>query len=658
VDFGLQVAVLRPDIAQVICPPIPDSEEAPVRSRIQIHAAVLIVWAVLAAGCSSDGQGRSAAQRSMNNGNVEARSEFGRDIRGFSARVKVSRELYADNEITAFMSSRDSLLSDVNDFIRENPHAEQDPDFVRLLNSLSALDTLGVDQARDPEYSAVDDSLALEARPWPEADTSPKEQARLYALSDSLFPVIESNRVDFWISYFTGPGRERFERAMYRMELHRPTVEAILAEKGLPQELICIAFIESGFAMKAVSSARAVGPWQFINGTARRYNLRVNWWYDERCDIVASTYAAANYLTDLYGIWGDWFLAFAAYNCGEYRVARQVARQKTTNFWQLDLPTQTERYVPKFLAALYIMREPEKFGLRIPSVEPNRFDLVTVSVPTDLDVIARSAATTTEVVRDMNPQFKRGATPPMMEVFVKVPQGSGEACAEALQNLPPEDRVAWTEHKVKRGETLSHIAGEYGTSVEALRDTNGLKRSSMLKIGQIIVVPVPGGSYAEAASSKPTYMNPRKSSVDRAGLERYAQRASAIPSGEKTTYRVKSGDTLSEIAERYGVGLSQLRSWNNLSRRRHIYAGQKLAIYTRGGSKTEVAAEVPAPGDDMTKLTHVVSRGESLFSIGKQYDVAVQDLMAWNSRGSSMIKAGETLVIYKPRGAGTDDGAR
>lgn len=633
------------------------------RSRIEIYAAVLFLWAVLAAGCSSSGEGRNASQRSLSNRNIDARSDYGRAISDFGARVAASRELYARNDVAHFLSSRDSLLTDVNDFIRDNPRAETDPEFVRLLNSLSALDTLSLNQVGLHEYEAVDDSLALAAHPWPETDPAAGEEARLFAVSDSLFPFIESSRIDFWISYFTGPGRDRFERAMYRMEINRPTVEAILAEKGLPHELICIAFIESGFAMKATSRARAVGPWQFITGTARRYNLRMNWWYDERCDIVASTYAASNYLTDLYGIWGDWFLAFAAYNCGEYRVARQVARQKTTNFWQLDLPTQTERYVPKFLAALYIMRDPEKYGFTIPTVEPNTFDMVTVSVPTDLDVIAQSSNTTTEVIRDMNPQFKRGATPPMMEVHVKVPQGAGDACTLALTNLPASQRVAWTEHKVKRGETLSQIAGQYGTSVDALRDTNGLKRSSMLKVGQIVVVPVPGGSYAEAASSKPEYMNPHDSGVDRAALERYAQRAAALPSGEKVVYRVKTGDTLSGIAAHYGTSVTNIRSWNDLNRRRHIYPGQKIAIYTHAGHAPQVASApapttVSTPGDDYTKLTHVVARGESFFSISRQYSVGVQELMAWNNRGSSMIKAGETLVIYKPRGSVTETGAR
>lgn len=628
------------------------------RSTRQLYAVAVISLAALAAGCASSNN--SLADRSDAEFSTDERSDYGRAIADFGSRVKASRDLYAGNDVTGFVSSRDSLLTDVNDFIREHPHAESDPDFVRLLNSLSALDTLEVAPAAVPEYSAVDDSLALAARPWPDSETEATEEARLFAASDSLFPFIESNRIDFWISYFTGPGKERFERALYRMELNRPTVEAILAEKGVPQELICIAFIESGFAMKAVSSARAVGPWQFISGTGRRYNLRTNWWFDERCDIIASTYAAANYLTDLYGIWGDWFLAFAAYNCGEYRVARQVARQKTTNFWHLDLPLQTERYVPKFLAALYIMRNPEKYGFTIPSVEPLRFDLVTVAVPTDLDVIARSAGTTTENVREMNPQLKRGATPPMMEVHIKVPRGAGEACTLALANLPPSERVAWTEHKVKRGETLSHIASEYGTSVDALRDTNNLKRSSLLRVGQIVVVPVPGGSYAQAASSKPSYMNPRSTGVDRDALERYAQRTAALPSGEKVVYRVRSGDTLSEIADRYGTSVSRIRSWNNLSRRRHIYPGQRIAIYTnRPAAATEVASAPTPTGDDVMKMTHVVSRGESFYSISRQYNVGVQELMSWNGRGrSSVIKAGETIVIYKPRTEGADEGAR
>jgi len=601
---------------------------------------------------------------------ASAASDVAATVSSFEKRLTYVQTNQGSGDPAAFTASRDSLVADVNAFIRNHPHAESSPDFVRLLNSLSALDTLTVDQVDVEAFSAVDDSVAMANATWEVAGTS----GPLFAESAALFPEIRNSRVDFWITYFTGPGRERFERAMYRMQLHRPTVEAILGEMGLPQELICIAFIESGFAMRAVSTASAVGPWQFISGTGRRYGLRTNWWYDERCDIVASTYAAGHYLQDLHGIWGDWFLAFAAYNCGEYRVARQVARQKTTDFWSLDLPLQTEHYVPKFLAALYIMREPAKYGFTIPSVEPNRFDHVMVTEATDIEVLARCAGTSADIIKDMNPALRRGSTPPNMDVHVKVPAGQGEAAAANLLNLPAEDRVSWREHKVKKGETLSAIASKYGTSVEALRDTNGMRRKSMLRVGQMLMIPVAGGSAAashpDLANSKPTYMNPP--SFDKSAIERYAQRhvarygtSSSAPAGkEKVVYTVKRNDTLGAIASRYGTSVSKIRSWNDLSRR-HIYPGQRLKIYVASSSrsnseKSEPAATSSASMDEsrFEKSRHVVSRGESMYSISKLYGVSVGDLMSWNGRSrNSTIRPGDVLVVWKPRAGGSTGGA-
>ncbi|HKW13298.1 MAG TPA: LysM peptidoglycan-binding domain-containing protein [Candidatus Krumholzibacteria bacterium] len=580
-------------------------------------------------------------------------------IDAFTSRLEQTRHFQSAGDADRFQSSRDSLVDDVNNYIRLHPHAEDHPKFAQLLNSLSALDTLETDTlVNEDNYSAADDSLALANSHWPEM---PSGGVTPYFTENTIFPTISNPRIDFWLTYFTGPGRERFERALYRMELHRPAVSKILDERDLPQELICIALIESGFATKAVSRAKAVGPWQFINGTARRYNLRVNWWYDERCDVTASTYAACNYLKDLYDIWGDWYLAFAAYNCGEFRVARQVARQKSENFWQLDLPLQTERYVPKFLAALYILRDPAKYGFTLPQVEPIRYDLVTVTEATDLDVLARCAGTTCDVIKDLNPQFRRGATPPNMEIQVRVPQGAGDTCLASLANLPASDRVAWKEHKVKRGETLSMIAGKYSTSVEAVRDANGLKRKSMLSVGQTLMIPVSGVTASpDLANSKPQYMIP-SNGVDRDALQRYAQRAAvawtAPPTDKKKiVHVVKPGDTLSEIAEHYHTSIDRIRSWNNLSRRRHIYAGQRLAIYVSESyqqaevrdtaSATQV---VNADESRFEKTKHVVERGESLYSISKQFNVSVQDLMSWNGLSRSSIRSGDVIVVWTPR---------
>ena len=625
-----------------------------------IMAGSIVIAAI---GCSSNPKSAAVKSASRPEPAAAGVADASPSIDAFAARLEQAKRYQTAGDADRFTASRDSLVEDVNNFIRLHPHAETHPDFARLLNSLSALDTLQTDVLiEDSEYGALEDSLALSNSLWPELPAS--SDGPIFK-GNTMFPTISNSRIDFWITYFTGPGRERFERAMYRMQLHRPTVERILDEMDVPQELICIALIESGFAMKAVSTAKAVGPWQFINGTARRYNLRVNWWYDERCDVVASTYAACNYLNDLHGIWGDWYLAFAAYNCGEYRVARQIARQKTEDFWKLDLPLQTERYVPKFLATLYILREPEKYGFTIPQVEPVRFDLVTVEEATDIDVLARAAGTTPDVIKELNPQLRRGATPPNMEIHVKVPHGAGDATLAALASLPAEDRMTWTEHRVKKGETLSAIASRYGTSVEAVRDTNGLKRKSMLQIGQTLVIPKAGGAVSNPslANSKPEYMIP-SGGVDRAAIERYSARyaqreqaAATRPDGTtKVVHTVRRGDTLGQIAERYRTSPDRLRAWNNLSRRRHIYPGQKLKVYVPEAVQTAEVQERSAPATVVAadesrfeKTKHVVERGETLYSIGKQFNVSTHDLMSWNGLTRSTIRTGDVLVIWTPR---------
>ena len=617
------------------------------------------IFALSAVGCASGPDKRAIAPAGSPAPASENAGATSASIDAFAARLDQAKRYQARGESERFAASRDSLVDDVNSFIRLHPHAEDHPKFARLLNSLSALDTLEVDVViEDENYSAMEDSIALANSMWPELPAGSDDP---FFAENTIFPTIDNSRIDFWLTYFTGPGRERFGRSLYRMQLHRPTVQRILDEMDVPQELICIALIESGFAMKAVSTAKAVGPWQFIGGTAKRYNLRVNWWYDERCDVVASTYAACHYLKDLHGIWGDWYLAFAAYNCGEYRVARQIARQKSENFWQLDLPLQTERYVPKFLATLYILRDPEKYGFTIPQVEPIHYDLVTVSEATDLDVLARCAGTTSDVIKELNPQFRRGATPPNMEIIVKVPFGAGDATTAALAAVPATERLDWSEHKVKKGETLSQIAGRYGTSVEAVREANGLKRKSMLQIGQTLMIPVSGVSAnPDLANSKPAYMN-HSGGVDRERLQRYGERyaqTSAVPSDrKKVVHVVRRGETLGEIAGRYHTSVDRIRGWNELSRRRHIYPGQKLKVYVKESFEVaETSASAPvgnvvvADESRFTKTRHVVERGESLYSIGRQYNVSTQDLMSWNGLSRSNIRTGDVLVIWTPRG--------
>jgi membrane-bound lytic murein transglycosylase D len=534
---------------------------------------------------------------------------------------------------------------------RAYPEIRNTEEFKQVLNSLTELESFTSFASTEHQHMVEMDSLALATEQWPEGDEPQMDPTP--AFTDTVFPHIESDRIEFWVRYFTGPGKERFERTLYRMQLHRPTVERILAEQDLPLELIAVPLIESGFVMHARSYARAVGPWQFISGTARIYGLRMDWWYDERRDIVAATYAATNYLKDLHGIWQDWPLALAAYNCGEYRVARAVARHKTTNFWKLRLPKQTERYVPKFLAALYILRDPEKHGFTMPEVEPITFDEITIKDATDLRLIAKGANTTVDVIKDLNPSLLQWATPPRTEIHVKVPPGTGETCAAELAKIPPEERITWRKHKIRTGETLSVIARKYRTTASALKSLNGLRSAHRIRAGHHLIVPMQGG-YTEVAgttTSKPEYMTKRRN-LDKSTMDKYAKRFAPPANHKQVTYVVKDRDTLGEIAEWFRTRASKIRSWNNLSYRSYIYPGQKLVIYVPDSfdvSAVPRTTDTKPSESDYVRQTHTVRKGDTIYSISKRYNVRVSDVLAWNSKRSSRIYPGQTLEIWKKK---------
>ncbi|NIM19801.1 MAG: LysM peptidoglycan-binding domain-containing protein [Candidatus Latescibacteria bacterium] len=570
-----------------------------------------------------------------------------RAMEAFQVRLDSALTLFYFGDVPNFYSTQDSLRRDVAAYLEEHPSAASDPGFHWLQVKIEQLDTLmaGVDYLHP--YIARMDSLALAHGHWPEDDTT-NGAARFQAVEDTVFPAMRNRRIDFWIRYFCGPGRKNFERALYRMELHRPTIENILEELDLPNELICLALIESGFNLKARSRAKAVGPWQFISGTARLYGLRVNWWLDERRDIVAASYAAGNYLKDLYSIWDSWFLAMAAYNAGEYRVARAVARHRTKNFWKLRLPKQTQRYVPKFLAALYIAREPEKYGFKVPDVEPISFDLVPVKDATDINLIAESCGVSVETIKSLNPALLRWCTPPKTELLVKVPEGSGQSCETALASIPAEKRVTWRRHTIRRGETLSLIARKYRTTVTTLKRLNGIRNSHFIREGRTLIVPLMG-AYAEVASSKPQYKSKRRS-INKKALESYAK-SYAPPKGYKSViYRVKDGDTLGEIAENFRTSARKLRRWNNLSYRSYIHPGQKLVVYVPESfdlARAPVLESVRPMGKNYVRSRYVVKKGDTLYAISKRFNVRVSDLLMWNGKSrSSVIYPGEVLEIW------------
>lgn len=310
-------------------------------------------------------------------------------------------------------------------------------------------------------------------------------------------PVVENDRVLYFVDYFRGKKRGFFETALARSGRYIPMMATILQEEGLPEDLVYLSLIESGFSPNAFSRAKAVGPWQFIHSTGLRYGLKINGWLDERRDPVKSTRAAAAYLKDLHFQFGEWFLAAAAYNAGERKVEKAVQRFQTDDFWNLSqktyLKSETRNYVPKFIAAAIIASTPERYGFGDVVYEPSmEYDEATIEKPLRLETVAKLAETTVKVIKELNPALLRNITPPNENGFVlRLPAGSGKTFAEAYQLLPASAKTKVVAHKVKKGETLLGIAKNYGLRVNQLMELNGL-RDRHIRVGQELIVILDG----------------------------------------------------------------------------------------------------------------------------------------------------------------------
>ncbi len=397
------------------------------------------------------------------------------------------------------------------------------------------------------------------------------------AFPDSLIPVsgaarraietdllaVDNEAVQRWIDYFSGDGKRHFEIWLSRKSEVDSLVYAELDAAGLPRELIYLAAIESGFNPRARSGANAVGPWQFMAGTARHFKLRCDWWVDERQDMLLATQAAAKYLSQLYNHFGDWALVLAAYNAGEGRVDRAMTRSAHDNFWELHLPPQTRNHIPKFIAVARLGENPDAYGLTVESRPDMGFDIVDVTDATDLDLIARCAGVPAEEVHALNTGLIRGATPPGKTDYpVKVPRGTGQICLQKLLRIPLEERLTWRRHTVQNGETLGAIAGLYGTSVQDVARLNKIIDVKLIHPGDKLLIPMPG-SLAERVAGR----------AKEAGYY-------VPPTGhERVAYNVKTGDTLSGIARKLGVTLAHLRRVNNMHGSSFIKPGQRLFAY-------------------------------------------------------------------------------
>ncbi len=412
----------------------------------------------------------------------------------------------------------------------------------------------------------------------PKSDTDALRVPR--TASGPLDPILDSpwardvgmeEDIAYWLESFQTREADLFRETLTRMGRYLGMVEGEVADRRLPPSLVFLPIVESWYSPTAVSWVGAGGLWQFMAPTARGMGLRVNRLMDERRDPYRATPLALDFLADLYDRFGSWFLALAAYNGGPGRMERVLRRRAPDAerhdglFLQVrqDLPRETRNFVPRFIAAGIIARDPAAYGFEnVASEGPLEFDEVEVPDATSLDVVARAAGVEQREVEALNPQLIRGLTPAGVATRVRIPEGTGEDFIRGYRLIPPEERVTFVEHVVASGETLTHISGYYGFTVDDLRAANPRIRPRLMQIGQRVVVP--------------------KAPSARVGLR---AQGGAGAGGQPSIYRVQAGDTLSGIAVRYGVRVGDLLRWNELSREAIIRPGDQIRILRGGGGQ-------------------------------------------------------------------------
>lgn len=373
-------------------------------------------------------------------------------------------------------------------------------------------------------------------------------------------PMVLNDSVENHLEYFKTRGRDAFQIWLNRSARYIPLMKDIFKQKNLPEDLVYIAMIESGFNPYAVSWAKAVGPWQFMPATGKMYGLKIDWWIDERKDPVKSTNAAAEHLKDLHNLFGSWPLAMASYNAGAGKVQRAVLRTRSEDFWDLKasryIRKETKNYVPKFMAATIIAKNPEAYGFTVSNFEPFSYDVVVLDESTDLRLVARCAGCTYEEIKELNPELRRWVTPPHFATYpLRIPAGKKEAFLANFAATPAEQKIKWERHEVKKGETLSQIAKQYSTSPEAIRDINGLKQNRITP-GKHLLVPIDLNGKTQDMN----FLAPNQ-----------------VAKQHQILYRVRRGETLTKIALKHNVTVAEIRDWNK-DIGKSLRAGQKIKL--------------------------------------------------------------------------------
>jgi membrane-bound lytic murein transglycosylase D len=442
---------------------------------------------------------------------------------------------------------------------------------------------------------------------------------------------------------------EYIQRTTDRARLYLGYIVHEARRRKLPLELTLLPVVESAFQPYARSPAGAMGIWQFMRSTGIHYGLKQTRWQDARRDIVQATRAAFDYLEKLHkDMKGDWLLAVAAYNAGEGNVLRAVrrnkARGKPIDFFSLSLPAETRAYVPRLLAFSQLVANPKAYGIKLDAIDDwPYFEQVPTGGQIDLAKAAKMAGITLNELMLLNPALIRGSTDPAGPHSLLLPRESVDTFRTALATAPPPQPRDESLVRVARGDTLSLIAEQHGISVANLKSANDL-HSSTIRIGQKLRVPGATSAASASASASATQSATQSLSAEvRKGIE------TARRNEQRTTYRVRGGDSLWSIAKKYKISVSRIRRWNGLRKKNVLRTGQKLVIWKHGSS----AKQRPRQRASANKASeHIVKVGDNLWNIARRYKVTTAQLVSWNTiNATDTLKPGQKLRLKPPSSA-------
>ncbi|MCP4979015.1 MAG: LysM peptidoglycan-binding domain-containing protein [Gammaproteobacteria bacterium] len=548
----------------------------------------------------------------------------------------------SENEIPQFKDLMPRKFS--TDFLKELSQSRSDPyasqDFFDFEQDSDVPLNLNIEFEVEQTELALKRQLREEAELAAALKLSLLEASRKnnawYRLQQGMqLTSVDNKRVDAQLKWFLDhPGY--LQRVMERARPILPFVLDELEKRNLPSELALLPIVESAYQAFAYSHGRASGMWQIIPSTGRFLGLKQNWWYDGRRDIIESTHAAISYLDSLAKQFdGDWELALAAYNAGPGKIRNAVRynkkRKRKTDFWHLTkIRNETRAYVPKLFALKKIFTNPDKYQLDlVPVGNEVSYEVVELDGQIDLALAADLAGISINELYQLNPAFNRWATAPNGPHRLLLPLGKAEEFERRVAEVPASKRINWVRHKIRNGETLSHISKKYRTTVRLIKDVNKI-RGNRIRAGKYLMIPT-------ATKSLKTYTlseNSRKTTIQNTNR-----------SGKKRVHIVRSGQSLWSISRKYGVTTKALAQWNGIAPIDTLSVGQKLVVWTRTKLAHTVSLNQARPDNALHALRYTVRKGDSLYLIANRFNIRVADIKRWNRVGK-YLQPGQRLKLY------------